>query len=107
MALLFSDGQGIEDESRSFDSTSVSPTMKDGVALKVPVAGFTFGGFERGERRDLLGRIFRCGELGECNEVDVVRGGTGGTGFREVLCRLVYRLALHFDVVFLRVAMLY
>src|SRR5258708_29009869 len=106
MALLFSDGQGIEDESRSFDSTGVSPTMKDSVALKVPIAGFTFGVFEREERSDLLGRVFCCSELGECNEGDVVRDGSGGTGFREVLDRLVYRLALNFDVRVLGVAML-
>src|SRR5258708_17006342 len=97
MALLFSDGHGIEDESRSFDSTSVSPTMKDGVALKVPVAVFTFGVFEREERSDLLGRVFCCGELGECNEDDVVRVGIGVTGVRAELDCLTYRMALKFD----------
>src|SRR6267154_1509447 len=106
MALLFSDGQGIEDESCSFDSTGVSPTMKDGVALKVPVACFTFGVFEREERSDLLGRVFCSSELGECNEGVVVRVGIGVIGFREVLGRLVYGLALNFDVLVLGVAML-
>src|SRR5437899_3209792 len=58
------------------------------------------------ERSDLLGRVFCCSELGECNEGDVVRVGIGVTGFREVLDRLVYRLALNCDVLVLGVAML-
>src|SRR5437660_5770796 len=106
MALLFSDGHGIEDESRSFDSTGISPTMKDGVALKVPVAGFTFGVFEREERSDLLGRVFCCSELGERNEGNVVRVGIGVTGFREVLDRILYRLAVNVDVLVLGVGLL-